>query len=108
MDTVTYSEMCLVRLLITSFCFAVNMFSERAVAAADPRLHRPYAWFDPEAAAVRSGHHSPQITTQQCQVTFHINDYSAVCNVRCVCVCAGGDHPVGAVPVGALCPAYSH
>ncbi|XP_033181859.1 uncharacterized protein si:dkey-9i23.16 [Anabas testudineus] len=28
------------------------MSSERAMAAADTRLQRPYAWFDPEAAAV--------------------------------------------------------
>lgn len=38
------------------------------MAAADTRLQRPYAWFDPEAAAVRSGHHSPQIQRNNLEV----------------------------------------
>jgi len=77
------------------FCFLFwrNMASEGA--AVEPRLHRLSTWFDPESAAVRGGHSTGVLNLN---LTCNLPWISIKWLWVHLCVCAGGDHPVGTVP----------
>lgn len=78
--------------------------SSGAVVAAGQRSHHLYAWFDHEAAAVRSGQHSVWVESPQLAFENLHKMILRFCVMPTLCVCAGGDHPVGAVPVVVVCP----